>query len=192
MKKIIFVTSNKGKYISAKVYLKRFGINVVQKNLEVPESRGGVEKIAAEKAKYGYKILRTPVIALDGGFFIHSLGGFPMMFTNFALKTIGVEGILKLVKGVDRSCEFKEVLSYCDNPRKKPKLFVRIVKGRLSSKPLGKVKPYHWSDLALVFIPEGEKKTLAEMTKGEFMDFRKSINNTSHWIRFGKFFSEIS
>lgn len=192
MKKIIFVTSNKGKYISAKIYLKRFGISVVQKNLEIPESRGGVEKIAAEKAKYGYKILRTPLIAMDGGFFIHSLRGFPMMFTNFVLKTIGVEGILKLVKGVNRGCEFKEVLSYCDSPRKKPKLFVRIVKGRLSNKPLGKVKPYHWSDLALVFIPEGKKKTLAEMTKTEFMDFRKSINNNSHWVRFGKFFSQIS
>ena len=82
MKKIIFVTSNKGKYISAKTYLKKFGISVAQKNLEIPESRGGVEKIAAEKARYGYRALRTPVIAMDGGFF-HS---FPQGFSNDVYK----------------------------------------------------------------------------------------------------------
>ncbi|XOB46450.1 MAG: non-canonical purine NTP pyrophosphatase [Candidatus Nealsonbacteria bacterium] len=192
MKKIYFVTSNKAKHFSAKTYLKRFGIDVIQKNLEIPESRGSVEEIAVKKAKYAYKIFRKPLIAMDSGFFIHSLKGFPMMFTNFVLKTIGIEGILKLVKGTDSICEFKEVLSYCDSPRKKPKLFTRIIKGRISEKPLGKVRPYHWSDLALVFIPVGEEKTLAEMTKKEFMDFRKTVNKNSHWVRFGKFFSKIS
>lgn len=190
MKKIFFVTSNKGKYSSAKAFLKKYDIEVIQKSLEIPESRGSFEEIAGQKARFGYKVLKEPVIAMDAGFFIHSLDGFPMMFTNFVLGTIGVEGIIKLVKNKNKSCEFREVLSYCDGPRAKPKLFKRVVKGRISNKPLGKVKPYHWSELALIFIPEREKRTMAEMTKKEFMNFRKRVDNNSHWEDFGKFFSK--
>ena len=191
MKKIIFATSNKGKYLSAKNFLKKFKINVIQKNLEIPESRGSIENIAVQKAQYAYKILKKPVIAMDAGFFVPSLNGFPKMFTNFVLETIGVEGIIKLVNGKNRNCEFREVLCYCDDIRKKPKLFERIVKGKISKKPLGKVKSYHWSKLALIFIPEGERKTMAKMTKKEFMNFRKRVDKNSHWEQFGKFFSKL-
>jgi len=188
MKKIIFVTSNQGKYLSARNFLKKYSINVVQKNLEIPESRGNIEEIAIQKAKYAYKLLKKPLIVMDAGFFIHSLNGFPKMFINFVLETIGLEGIIKLVGGKNRICEFKEVLCYCDNLRTKPKLFERIVKGKISKEPKGKIKSYHWSKLALIFIPEKEKKTMAEMTKKEFMNFRKRVDKNSHWEQFRNFF----
>lgn len=188
MKKIIFVTSNQGKYNSAKNLLKKYGIKVVQKSPETLEPRGSLKEIAIHKAKYAYKILKKPLIAMDAGFFIHSLNGFPMMFTNFVLETIGVKGIIKLIRGKDRVCQFKEVLCYCDSLRTKPKLFERIVKGKISKKPRGKVKPYHWSRLALIFIPQKERKTMAEMTKKEFANFRKRVDKNSHWEQFGRFF----
>lgn len=191
MKEIIFVTSNQGKYNSAKNFLGKYGIKVIQKNLEIPEPRGNIEQIAIHKAKYAFKILKKPLIAMDAGFFIHSLNGFPKMFTNFILETIGVEGIIKLVKNKDKSCEFKEILCYCDSLHKEPKLFERVVKGKISEKLLGKVKPYHWSKLTLIFIPEGEKKTIAQMTKKEFMNFRKKVNKNSHWEQFVKFFLKL-
>ena len=56
MKEIIFVTSNQGKYNSAKNFLKRYNIKVVQKKLEIPEPRGTLEEIAIYKAKYALKI----------------------------------------------------------------------------------------------------------------------------------------
>ena len=70
-------------------------------------------------------------------------------------------------------------------------MFRRIVKGEISEKPLGKVRPYHWSKLALIFIPENENKTMAEMTKEEFMNFRKRVDINSHWEQFGKFYSSL-
>ena len=190
MRKVVFVTSNKGKYISAKSFLKGYGIRVVQKNLEISESRGSFEEIAIQKARHTYKIIKEPLIVMDAGFFIHSLNGFPMMFTNFVLETIGVAGILKLAEGKGRACEFREVLCYLDGPRRKPKLFRRVVKGKLSNRPKGTVKPYHWSKLALIFIPRGEKKTMAEMTDREFMKFRRKADNRSHWEKFGEFYSK--
>ena len=192
MKEIIFVTSNQGKYNSAKNFLKRYNIKVVQKKLEIPEPRGTLEEIAIYKAKYAFKIFKKPLITMDAGFFIHSLKGFPKMFTNFALETIGIEGIIKLVENKDKKCEFREVLCYLENSRKKPKLFKRVVKGRISKKPSGKIKPYHWSKLALIFIPEKERKTMAEMTEEEFTNFRKRVEINSHWEQFGKFFSNQS
>lgn len=191
MKKIIFVTSNQGKYLSAKNFLRKYNINVVQKNLEIPESRESIEEIAIQKSKYAYKILKKPLIAIDAGFFINSLNGFPRMFVNFVLETIGTEGIIKLIEGKNKTCEFKEILCYCDNIQTKPKLFERIVRGTISKKPRGKVKPYHWSKLALIFIPEGKRKTLAEMTKKELMNFRKRVDINSHWEQFAKFFLKL-
>jgi XTP/dITP diphosphohydrolase len=104
MKKIIFVTSNIGKYLSAKNFLGKYGIKVIQKNLEIPESRDSIEKIAIQKSKYAYKILKKPLITMDSSLFIYSLNGFPQMFTHFALETIGIEGIIKLVDGKKRNC----------------------------------------------------------------------------------------
>lgn len=191
MRKIIFVTSNRAKYVFAKNCLKKYGIKVIRKNLAIAEPRGTIEEIAIQKAKYAFKILREPLVVMDTGFFIHSLNGFPMMFINFVLDTIGIEGILRLVKGKDRSCEFREVLCYCESLRKRPKLFKHIIRGKISERPLGKLKAYHWSKLVLIFIPAQEKKTIAQMTKKEFVSLGARIYENSHWEQFGKFFSTL-
>ena len=191
VKKIIFVTSNKGKYNSAKRVLSGFGIKVIQKNIPIPESRGSIKEIAVQKAKYAYKTFKEPLLVNDSGFFVKSLNGFPMMFTNFVLETIGNEGILKLAKGEARDCEFKEILCYLDGSHKKPKIFERIVKGKLAFKEKGKLSPHHWSKLSLIFIPKGGKKTLGEMTDKEYDNFHKKIENRSHWEKFGKFYSNL-
>ena len=68
MKTIIFATSNYGKYLSAKNSLSKYGISVIQKKLEIPESRGSIENIAVQKARYAYKIIKKPLIAMDAGF----------------------------------------------------------------------------------------------------------------------------
>lgn len=182
---------NQGKYLSARNFLKKYGIRVIQKNLEIPDSRGNIENIAIQKAREAYKILKKPLIAMDAGFFIPSLGGFPKMFVNFVLETIGVEGIIKLLNGKNRNCYFKEILCYCNNLRTKPKLFERVVEGSIAKTPRGKVNSYHWSKLALIFIPQGKEKTMAEMSKREFMNFQRQVDKNSHWGQFRKFFLSL-
>jgi len=158
--------------------------------MDVPEIRGSLEEIAVQKAKFSYKQVKIPLLVMDAGFFIHSLKGFPMMFTNFALQTIGLSGLLKLTEGKNKRCEFKEVLCYYKNPHTKPKLFVRSVPGTLSDKPKGKLKAYHWSELARIFIPNNETETMAEMTKDKFSLFRDRVNRNSHWEQFGRYYSK--
>ena len=99
MKEVIFVTSNRGKFNSAKNFLRKYGIKVTQKQLKINEPRGSLEEIVIYKSKYAFKLIKKTINSNGRWFFIHSLNGFPAMFTNFIFETIGLEGILKLVKG---------------------------------------------------------------------------------------------
>ena len=115
MKKIFFATTNKGKVNTVSKILSDFNIEVIPESLDLPEPRtDDIKQIAKSKVLFAFDKIKKPVIAIDAGFFVHSIGGFPKAFVNFALKTIGVNGILKLVKDLDRSCEFKNCLAFFD------------------------------------------------------------------------------
>ena len=44
----------------------------------------------------------------DSGLFVHALKGFPGVYSSYALRTIGLDGILRLLDGVgDRSAHFE-------------------------------------------------------------------------------------
>lgn len=161
MKEIIFVTHNKGKIASAKKHLKNVNFKVFEYDLEEPRS-DDVCYISKVKVMEAYELVKKPCISLDAGFFIEALNGFPRAFVNFALDTIGIDGILKLMEGKEnRKCEFKECLSYYDG--KDLKQFVSYHRGTLSTKILGTDTDKKWSDLWYIFIPVGYTKTLAEM-----------------------------
>jgi len=189
MKQIFFATTNKGKVNSIASVLSKFNIEVVQKPLEIPEIRNeNLKDIAIHKVLYAFEKIKRPVIALDAGFYVHSIGGFPKMYVNFALKTIGVNGILKLVKNIDRSCEFRNCLAFFDGTLKKPVVFEESVKGRLANRPRGKKQDYFWSDLFFIFVPEGQDKTLAEMSPEEYYKWRERLYANSYLVKFAKWF----
>ena len=163
--KLSFVTTNKGKFLTMHKDLAPYGIEVIQKPLDIPEPRSNdVQEIADHKARVAFQSLKEPVIVMDAGFYIDSLNGFPRAFVNFTLETIGIAGILKLVADQDSHCEFRECLAYFDGQPPKPKFFIGHVRGTLAPEPRGTLHAGHWSDLALIFIPESRDKTLAEMT----------------------------
>lgn len=165
MKEIIFVTHNKGKIASAKKHLKNVNFKVFEYDLEEPRS-DDVCYISKVKVMEAYELVKKPCISLDAGFFIEALNGFPRAFVNFALDTIGIDGILKLMEGKEnRKCEFKECLSYYDG--KDLKQFVSYHRGMLSTKILGTDTDKKWSDLWYVFIPISYTKTLAQMNEVE-------------------------
>ncbi len=95
------------------------------------------------------------------------MNGFPKAFVNFALGTIGLEGILKLVEGKDRHCEFRDSLAYMYADLKEPLLFEAPTRGLLAEAPRGQLQPYHWGQLHKVFIPEGQDRTFSEMNEAE-------------------------
>lgn len=166
-KEIIFVTTNLGKIASAQQYFENIKLNTFNYELIEPRT-DDIEKIANSKVIQAYNVVNQPCIALDSGFFIEELKGFPRAFVNFALDTIGIEGILKLMEGkLNRNCKFMECLAYNDGYQ--IRYFHCEHKGKLSAKVRGIDNVEKWSDLWYIFIPEDSKdgRTLAELTLEE-------------------------
>ena len=172
---IIFV--NKGKVESAKEKLQDIKIDIY--NYEVDEIRSDdVREIAKHKVKEAYKVVEKPCISLDAGFYIEELNGFPRAYVNFALDTIGIEGILKLMENkTNRKCAFKECLAYYDGENML--LFNGNHEGVLSEKIQGKDNSKKWSDLWYVFIPYGYDQTLAQMTDEQRNSRKRCKENNS-------------
>ena len=85
MEEIVFVTHNKAK--SAERYFNNLKFSTYDFELDEPRS-DDIKEIATAKVKQAYKIVKKPCIALDTGFFIDELNGFPRAFVNFSLDTI--------------------------------------------------------------------------------------------------------
>ena len=111
MKEVVFVTHNKGKIETAKRSLKEVDFKIYEHEVEEPRS-DDIKFISKHKVMEAYKIVNKPCISLDCEFWIDELDGFPRAYVNFALETIGLEGILKLMEGKEnRKCRFTECLS---------------------------------------------------------------------------------
>lgn len=187
MKEIIFVTSNKGKVASAEQELKN--IKVVAYNAELIEPRSdNIEEIAKQKVLQAYGIVKKPCISLDAGFFIDELKGFPRAYVNHALDTIGIEGIIKLMKNVDnRNCEFRSCLAYYNG--KNFEFFHSKSPGTISEEIRGIDNDNKWSDLWYIFIPDMFKKTLAEFNEHDFMKYDK-LEDDSCISQFGSWYEQ--
>lgn len=157
-KKITYVTGNWAKIQSAKQALEPLGYTVDNIKMETPEIQADdVTEVAKYSAKWASEELGKAVLKNDSGLFVNGLKGFPGVYTHYVEDTLGVDGLLKLMEGMeDRSAYFKESIAYCE-PGKEPIVFEGITKGRIDTKKTG---TFGWS-WDFVFIPDGENKTLA-------------------------------
>lgn len=155
--KIIFVTSNKKKVETAKRYFQNMKVDFEAYAYDFIEPRtDDIQEIAKSKVMQAYKVVYRPCIAQDAGFFIEALNGFPKAYVNFALKTIGIEGILKLMQGENnRKCMFKECLAYYDGEN--IEYFYCEQHGTLTTDIRKNINKGEWSGLWSIFIPEFSK-----------------------------------
>ena len=189
MDEIVFVTHNKGKIQAASKQLDGVDFKVFEYDLEEPRS-DDIKYISKYKVMEAYKLVNKPCISLDCGFWIDALDGFPRAFVNFALDTIGIEGILKLMEGKEnRACRFTECLSYYDGHEVHQ--FMGKHEGKLSEEILGIDRDKKWSDLWYIWKPLGSEKTMAQMTDEE-RENRKSENSVSAMREFAKWYKSDS
>jgi XTP/dITP diphosphohydrolase len=157
MNKITYVTGNWAKIASARQILEPIGYEIDNVKMETPEIQADdVIEVSKYSAKWAAEKLNKPVLKNDSGLFVNALKGFPGVYTHYADDTIGEDGLLKLMDGLeDRTAYFKESIAYCE-PGKEPVVFEGITKGKIDIKKSG---TYGWS-WDFIFIPEGEEKTL--------------------------------
>jgi XTP/dITP diphosphohydrolase len=170
MKEIYFITSNKGKVKEASEKFIEIGIKVIQKNLGYPEIQ---TDSLEEVTKYGVNILKNKInhsfILEDAGLFIDSLKGFPGVYSSFIYYTLGLDGILNLLKGtneIDRTATFKSVFAY-SKPGEELQLFTGECKGKISFTKKGD----NGFGYDPIFIPGKSDKTFAEMSTSEKNSF---------------------
>lgn len=186
-KQIVFVTTNSGKVQSAQRDLK--DVEVIQYEAELIEPRSdSIREISKVKVMQAYEMVKKPCIAVDSGFFIKELNGFPRAYVNHALETIGVEGILKLMEDKeDRDCKFKECLVYYDGHNME--FFEGETKGKLSKEIRGLDNKENWSKLSYIFEVEEVGKTIAELNHKE-RDTYLSKEEQSCFKKFVKWYLE--
>ena len=156
MREILFATGNQGKIDEAKAML---GVPVEIATIEVDEVQSmDLEYVARKKAQAAYDVLKKPVITDDVGLFIDAWEGFPGPFARFVLETVGVDGLLKLLKNEpNRKVVVKSAVSYHDG--KDIHVFIGEVEGTLATEQRGD----EGFGFDPVIIPDGETKTYAEM-----------------------------
>ncbi len=183
MKKIYFLSSNKEKIIEVKLHLKKFGIDVVGKKVNIIENEFETqEQIAKEKAVHAARQINKPVIVEDTGLYLLAYRNFPGIHAKFVFNGIGLKGILKLLKGKNRRAYFKTIVSYCE-PNKQPRIFTGICKGRIAEdvrEPVSPKVPYD-----SIFIANEERRTFSQMTKEEKAKYShraKAVENFARWF----------
>ncbi|WP_457548820.1 XTP/dITP diphosphatase [Archaeoglobus sp.] len=176
---VYFVTSNEGKFREAKEIGKRYEVNVEWIRREYLEPQGkDLEEIAKISAKLLANEIDKPFFLEDSGLFIQALNGFPGPYSSYVFKTIGNEGILKLMNGVeDRSAYFLAVIAFWDGEK------VLTFKGKVE----GKIAKEMRGDKGFGFDPifEYNGKTFAEMgeEKNEVSHRRRALESFFEYLK---------
>jgi len=133
---LTMVTSNPNKVREVAEF---FGgsLDVCHVPLEIPELRSeDIAEISRQKAQYAFDHLLTPLIVDDTSFSIDALKGFPGPYAAYVLHSIGNEGILKIMKGVqNRNAHFTTVIAYADEHG--VQVFPGTIHGRIITVPRG-------------------------------------------------------
>ena len=180
---LYFITGNKGKFLEAYNILRKYGIDLRQLNVKKMEIQSeDLKEIAIEAIKQVYNRIRRPVVVEDAGLFIKALNGFPGPYSSYVFKTIGINGILKLMENIeDRRAEFKSVVAFM-HPSIGIKVFEGVVRGVISNTPRGN-KGFGFDP---IFIPDGSEKTFAEMSveeKNMYSHRAKAFRALGEWIK---------
>jgi XTP/dITP diphosphohydrolase len=163
IREIHILTGNQGKIREIRKWLVPIGIEVKTAEGDFIEAQVDsleeVIMIGMEGFTAG-KNIEIPIIKDDSGLFIEALDGFPGVYSAYVQRTLGNEGILRLMESQeDRNAVFKTVIGLY-LPSRGTTLFTGICKGSISDNLRGG----NGFGFDPIFIPEGENRTFAEMT----------------------------
>jgi len=180
---INFVTGNIHKLREVEGILRPYGIKVKMikvKKIEIQADE--LIAIAEYAAINAAKEAGVPVVVEDAGLFIEALRGFPGPYSSYVFKTIGNEGIIKLMKGItDRHARFISVVAFAE-PEGYVRTFVGVAEGLISVEPRGSMG----FGFDPIFIPyEGDGRTFAEMSldeKNRISHRGKAFRSLAKWL----------
>ncbi len=160
---MIFVTHNRHKYEEISKMFSQNGIALRWLNREYEEIQSeSIEKVSLESCQRLSMDVTEDFFLEDSGLLIKHYRNFPGPFSSYVYTTLGTDGILKLMEGIDsRDAEFITVISLFFEG--KIFQFTGTVRGKISLEKRGE-SGFGYDP---IFIPEGFTNTLSELTTDE-------------------------
>lgn len=177
--KIYFITSNKGKWKEFHEAMEEYEIERI--DMTYPEIQAdSLQEVTSYGLRYLLKKIDGIFMIEDSGLFIKALKGFPGVYSSYVFKSIGNDGILKLMEGIkERNASFHSLIALYDG---KMHFFEGICNGRIADRQRGK-EGFGYDP---IFIPDGSKKTFAEMKtkeKNEYSHRGKAIRKLLSYLK---------
>ncbi len=157
---ILFITGNLNKLREAEEIL---GQKLNHINLDLDEIQEvNEEKIANHKVRQAWKQVKKPLFVWDQSLYISCLNNFPGPLVKWFWESMGAEKVCQIANMFhDHNIHTKTTLTYFDGETITH--FHGIVHGTIPSEPRG-THGFSWDP---IFIPEGHKRTFAEMLPEE-------------------------
>ena len=179
MENITFASTNQNKFLEVQSILSTRNISVDFSQIPLVEIQSdSLEEIAREKAKTAFTKVGRRVIVEDDGLFIDSLGGFPGQYSSFVFRTIGNDGILKLLAGsAKRSAYFHSVIAFYNGKT------LSISEGRVYGSISERITEGSGWGFDPIFMPDGTGLTFAELkkSKNEYSHRKRALEKFAHW-----------
>ncbi|MCC6034024.1 MAG: XTP/dITP diphosphatase [Desulfurococcaceae archaeon] len=161
--KICFATSNFHKFEEVSEIARSYGIMLEHCNIPKIEVQAeSLREIVLKSAILTRLYTNKPVLVEDAGLFIKALNGFPGPYSNYVYRTIGINGVLKLLENIDnREACFKSAAALIHENG------VIIDEGEVCGYIVRSPRGTMGFGFDPIFTPYGETKTFAEMTTSE-------------------------
>lgn len=154
------MTSNDGKFKEIYHQMAERGYSLERVNMTYPEIQADtIQETIAPGLQWLMERINRPLIIDDTGLLIDALKGFPGVYSAYVFKTIGCDGILRLMEGVmNRSARFECCIGFM-MPGGKSFIAKGTSRGRISAGKIG-TGGFGYDS---IFIPEGYNKTFAQL-----------------------------
>ena len=139
---------------------------IEHKNFDLPEIQSlSLQEVVEDKARRAFALAGKPVLIEDVSVVFNALGGLPGPLIKWFDRTLGNEGMCRLLDAYsDRGAITEVQFAYCDG--EDVQIFSGEVKGTIAKEPRGD-GGFGWDR---IFIPDGHDKTRGEMGEEEWHD----------------------
>lgn len=180
---VFFATNNLNKFREACMVMREFNLAMGMLRVKALEIQSeDLEEIAKFSVLNAFEKCCIPIIVEDAGLFVEALNGFPGPYASYVYKTIGNEGLLKLMENVKlRKARFQSVVAYFSAELAAPICFRGEVAGEITEKVQAGSSGFGFDP---IFKPEQSSKTFAEMDvkeKNMYSHRAKALREFAKW-----------
>jgi XTP/dITP diphosphohydrolase len=160
---IRLVTTNEGKFREVSRMLAEAGIESEMLDLDYPEVQSDtLEEVVQNALDWLSGKVEGDFLIDDSGLFISSLGGFPGVYSSYVFHTVGCEGVLKILEGVEgRDAEFRCCFGL--HWQGEDSLFLGVSPGTIIKEMRGE-EGFGYDP---IFVQSGHERTFAEISTEE-------------------------